>query len=112
MPKHEIIDKTKCPCGSGKKYIKCCKVRNIKWLVDNDGNFYKQIPIPEEAQEILYESENHFIKIFNRSPKPTDRVLLAGYLVSEEELRNSTLQAMHSAGLGPELIYAYKKPDY
>jgi len=42
-----------CPCGSGKKYKKCCEAQNFEWVEDEDGNIYRKMELNQEAKEVL-----------------------------------------------------------
>jgi hypothetical protein len=41
-----------CPCGSGKKYKQCCSKKGFEYLVDEDGNVLKSIPMSEGMAEM------------------------------------------------------------
>ncbi|HEY6897970.1 MAG TPA: DUF5677 domain-containing protein [Rhodocyclaceae bacterium] len=106
----EVRGDAKCPCESGRRYAACCKRKALKWLVDGEGEFYKQIPIVPDAREIIDKALEDFLRVFEREPrKDTDPIFLSKYLIGEEELERQTVEAMRRGGLRPELIYAYQK---
>lgn len=96
-----------CPCGSGKKYKKCCIDKDFEWTTDEKGQIYKSVHLNDEAMEILERQRAKFIEKFGREPGPGDPVFFD--LPPEEEVRDLAVEAMQSAGIPPELIYAYKK---
>ena len=84
--------------------------KSLKWLVDRDGNYYKQIPLVPKAIELLNKMKEDYQRIFEREPnKNHDPVFLMRYLISNEETERLSVEAMHCAGIQPELIYAYKR---
>ena len=74
----ELEDNEKCLCGSGKKYAKCCKKKDIKYYIAEDKSHYtKSLNIPEELKEMFYERRVDFRKWFGRDLKKE------GYLLPE-----------------------------
>lgn len=106
----EVRKNSKCPCTSGRIYSECCKRKTLRWLIDDEGNFHKRIPLSSEVTEILKEASADFQRIFNREPKKnTDPVFLLKYLMSDEEVERKSIELMQLAGIQPNLIYAYRK---
>lgn len=106
----EIRGNATCPCESGRRYASCCKLRALKWVVDEDGGVYKQVPVVPEARELLENASEDFLRVFEREPrKDSDPVFLFKYVLGEEELERQTVEAMRTAGVRPHLIYAYQK---
>jgi hypothetical protein len=40
-----------CPCDSGKKYKHCCYDKGFEYLVDEEGEIFKSIPMTEVYRE-------------------------------------------------------------
>lgn len=106
----ELRGNAKCPCQSGRRYSACCKQRALKWVVDEEGKVYKQVPLVPEACELFDKMSEDFLRVFEREPrKDSDPVHLLKYVMGEEELERQTVEAMQKAGVRPQLIYAYQK---
>lgn len=74
--KKEWEDNKKCPCGSGKKYIKCCKKKEIKYYQLEDENHYqKSLPMAEPLEEMFYQRRVDFRKWFGRDVKPEEYIM-------------------------------------
>lgn len=104
-----IPGNTKCPCKSGKTYARCCKHKAFNWMINEEGDIYKSIPISPQINEVLDEVSERFFLIFEREPRDNDPIFLDKYLIGDEELHKRTIQLMEQAEWQPELIYAYKK---
>ena len=52
MPRKRISRNAPCPCGSGKKYKKCCYGKDFDFEKDDQGNVFKSIPMSEEMAVI------------------------------------------------------------
>jgi hypothetical protein len=101
----------RCPCGSRKRYRQCCKKKKFRWIIDEEGNFFKEIPLNKEAIEILQQMRDKFKATFGRNPADGDFVFPLTYTHSEDELNRDILDAMRQAGVRPEIIYAYSKTE-
>jgi hypothetical protein len=96
-----------CPCGSGKKYKQCCWKKGFEYLVDEDGNAFKSIPMSDELAQIVAEQRQRFVEQFGREPSPEDHVFFdAPHL---EHVEHEMVQAMKEAGIDPAKIYAFEK---
>lgn len=105
----EITLKESCPCESGLRYGECCKLKEFKWMRDEDGELSQLIPISPGLGRVLETAQRKFKRIFGREPDDTDPILVEKYLVSERDVKRETEDAMLRAGLSPELLYAYRK---
>jgi hypothetical protein len=47
MPRKKLPRNAPCPCGSGKNYGCCCYGNEFEYLVDDDGNVFKSIPLSD-----------------------------------------------------------------
>ena len=63
-----------CPCGSGKKYKKCCIGKAFDYVEDDDGHVFRSIPMSNELVDLFKEQEQRFIEKFGRKPGPKDKV--------------------------------------
>lgn len=82
----------KCPCGSGKKYVKCCKTKKIKYFKSQQKDKYiKSVPMHPIISEALKNEQIHFKKVFGRIPGNEDFVL-GGILQNDLEIGNKILK--------------------
>lgn len=110
MAQTEIKTNTLCPCDSGKRYGNCCKKKKLKWLVDENGDYHKSIPISAEVREVLEHASEDYQRIFERSPnKLKDPVFLTRFLMSDEEVLKQTTETLERSDISPEFIYAHRK---
>ena len=107
MAHKKISRNAPCPCGSGKKYKKCCWDKGFDWEEDESGNLFKSIPISEAMADVLQEQRRKFIEKNGREPGPDD--LLFPDLPHPEQIEHLTVKAMKEAGIDPAIIYAYEK---
>ena len=63
-----------CPCGSGQTYGRCCYDKDFEFVVNDDGNIFKVIPMSEELAEIMEEQKRKFIEKYGHEPGPDDHV--------------------------------------
>jgi len=97
-----------CPCGSGKKYKHCCWGKRFEWLVDDDGNFYREVPIDDpELLELLHKCETEFRERHGRTPYADE--LIFRDLGHPEHMEAMMVNIMKRAGIDPAFIYAYEK---
>jgi hypothetical protein len=107
MPRKKVSRNAPCPCGSGKKYKKCCWGKGFDWEEDEGGNLYKSTPISPEMKEVLEQQRQKFIDKYGREPGPND--LVFPDLPHPEHLEHMMVEDMKAAGLDPAFIYAFEK---
>jgi SEC-C motif len=96
-----------CPCGSGKKYKKCCWGKGFEWEEDEDGSFYRSTPLSPEMADILQMQRQKFIDKHGREPGPNDPVFFD--MPPLEHVEHEMVEAMKKAGIDPAFIYAFEK---
>jgi hypothetical protein len=96
-----------CPCGSGKRYKHCCLSKGFDWLVDDEGNVFKSIPVSDELAEVIEEQKQKFIEKHGREPGPGDNLFFD--MPPLEHAEHYMVQGMKQAGLDPAIIYAFEK---
>jgi hypothetical protein len=97
-----------CPCGSGKKYKKCCWKKSFDWVkAEKEGEFAKQIPLGDDAISILEEQKRKFVEKFGREPGPNDPVFFDA--PSSSEFFKGLKEAAKKVGISPALVYATEK---
>jgi hypothetical protein len=106
-----------CPCGSGKKYKKCCIHKDFEFALDNTGETDKMIPMTEQTEGVIDRQRELFIEKFGRPPEPHEPIFFDPTADTpqkigqdtQKKMEQATLDIMHKTGMRPELIYAYKK---
>ncbi|NLS91390.1 MAG: hypothetical protein GXX96_04295 [Planctomycetaceae bacterium] len=96
-----------CPCGSGTKYKHCCLNKGFEWLVDDDGNILKSMPVSDDVAQVVDEQRQKFIEKHGRDFGPNDKLFFD--MPPLEHVEHEIVQAMKQAGLDPAMIYAFEK---
>jgi len=107
MPRKKLAQKAPCPCGSGKKYGRCCHGKDFEYLVDDDGTIFKSIPINDELAQVFEEQKRKFVEKFGRQPEGSDNLFFD--MPPLEHAEHFMVEAMKQAGLDPAVIYAFEK---
>ncbi len=107
MSQRKLPPDAPCPCDSGKKHGDCCYHEKFEWLVDDDGNIFKSLPIPEELAEVVEEQKRKFIAQHGREPGPGDNLFFD--MPPLEHVEHFMVQAMQEAGIDPAIVYAFEK---
>jgi len=104
MTKRKVSRNAPCPCGSGKKYKQCCLRKSFEWLEDDEGQFFKSIPLSDELTDLLDAQRRSYVEEHGREPDPDD--LLFPDMPHFEHAEHEMIQAMKAAGIDPAMIYA------
>ena len=96
-----------CPCESGKKYKRCCWGKKFDWAQDEDGEIYKQIPIPPPLMKIMEAHRQRFIEEHGREPYPDEPVFPD--MPHPEHFEAQMVEILKKAGVRPEMVYATEK---
>ena len=107
MPRKKLSRKAQCPCGSGKKYGRCCHGKEFEYLVDEDGTIFKSLPLTGELAQVIEEQKQRFAEKFGRQPGPGDNLFFD--MPPLEHSEHFMVEAMKQAGLDPAVIYAFEK---
>lgn len=83
--------------ASGKKYKQCCIDRDFEWVVLDDGQIAKSVPVADEVKEIVKRGPQSGPVFANAPPLE----LIEYYIV----------ESMRKAGVEPALIYAHEKTN-
>ena len=105
----KISRNSPCPCGSGKKYKRCCWGKDFDWVEGAEGNSSRSAPISEELAADLADHLEMQSAQLGRDPGPDDLVF-PGLLAEHAEHELS--QAMLTAGIDPAIIYAFEKTGF
>jgi hypothetical protein len=105
--KVEIAGRTRCPCGSGKTYSKCCSKKNFKWVKDAAGQYYRSVPMHPVVESVLKEQKKRFRRIFGRLPEGGDPLFFEG--IDADSSAEISRELMFKSGVDPALIYAHQK---
>jgi hypothetical protein len=106
MPRKRLPRNAPCPCGSGKKYKKCCYNKGFEWVEDEEGGVAKSVPMSEDLAEVLQQLRQTFINENGREPGPDDR--LFPDMPHPEHLEAMMVEGMKAAGLDPAFIHAFE----
>ena len=96
-----------CPCGSGKKYKKCCIDKDFDWVINNDGDICKQIPLSTQSIDLLKKQMEIREKELGRPLRGDDTVFNPDTIPSIDKMA----QIMKKANFDPAYIYAFKKTN-
>jgi hypothetical protein len=107
MARHQLSRNAPCPCGSGKKYKHCCRGKGFAWAEDDQGNLFRDVPLPGEALPLLEEQRWKFRQQFGREPGTEDLVFFDAPPL--EQVEHQLVQAMKRAGLDPAFIHAFEQ---
>ena len=107
MPRKKLSPKAPCPCGSGKKYGRCCHGKDFEYLVDEDGTICKSIPMTDELAEVIEDQKRNFVEKFGREPRNGDNLFFD--MPPLEHAEHFMVEAMKQAGLDPAIVYAFEK---
>ncbi len=107
MSHNELPHNAPCPCGSGTKYKHCCLKKSFEWLVDDDGNILKSMPVSDDVAEIIEEQRQKFIEKHGRDFGPNDKLFFD--MPPLEHVEHEIVQAMKQAGLDRAMIHAFEK---
>jgi len=107
MARKKVSRNAPCPCGSGKKYKKCCWGKDFDWEEDEEGNLYQSTPISPEVADILQAQRQKFIDKHGREPGPNDPVFFD--MPHPEHVEQMMVENMKAAGIAPAFIYAFEK---
>jgi hypothetical protein len=106
--KFDISSQDYCPCGSGKKYLDCCRDKAFKWKTDGEGHYAQCIPQDKQTIEALKRFMEMQEKILGRPLGPGDKIFPD---IDPVEFSAVSIVAMMKAGVAPDYIYAYVKTD-
>ncbi len=96
-----------CPCDSGKNYKHCCYDKVFEYLVDDEGNIFKSVPMTDELREVIEEQQRKFIDKFGREPEDSDNLFFD--MPPLEHAEHFMVEGMKQAGIDPAIIYAFEK---
>ena len=107
MSRRKLSRNAPCPCGSGKKYKKCCYGLGFDYQQDEEGTIFKSIPISPEMSDGLRDQRRKFVEQHGREPGPGDRVFFD--MPHIEGIEHGIVESMKKAGIDPAIIHAYEK---
>jgi len=94
-----------CPCGSGRKYKRCCYEKDFDYEVDEYGTVRQVVPMTDEVEGILRKQLDRFRLVHGREPGPEDKVFFDA--PPAEIMEHQMVQIMHEAGIEPAKIQAF-----
>jgi hypothetical protein len=101
-----------CPCGSNKRYGRCCKRQKIRFERNDDGEIFQVIPIHPELETHLLHLKGEFRRIFGRRQGKDDPVLASQYLHDADEYWDHVIRIGKSAHIPEELLFASRRTDF
>ena len=96
-----------CPCGSGRKYKRCCYAKAAPLVQGPDGELAHALPMSDEMVEILQRQREKFVARYGREPGPDDPIFFDA--PSDDEYDAAVTKAMEQVGVAPAVIYAFRK---
>lgn len=97
-----------CPCGSRKKYKKCCWDGAFTWVRDDQGEITKVVPISEEIRSGIADHVGHLHEFYERELRPDDLLFPPE---DPDDSLDEMIAVMKKAGVDPAFIYAFQKTD-
>ena len=107
MARKKVSRNAPCPCGSGKKYKKCCWGKGFEWEEDEGGTVYRSTPMSPEMADILQAAAAEV----HRQARAGAGAGRPGVLrhAHPEHLEHQMVEDMKAAGIDPAFIYAFEK---
>ncbi len=97
-----------CPCGSGKKFKRCCINKGFEWVEEPlTRQPQKRIPLTAEAKTLVENQLERFRQVHGREPRPDDKVFFD--MPPADEVISHLTAAMEQAGADPAFVYAVRK---
>ncbi len=106
MSRNSIGRNDPCPCGSGRKYKKCCIDKEITWESDESGNVSRRVPMSDGLANELSAHMERLKGYYGRELQDDDLLFPDTQL---EHVEHHMSQAMQRAGIDPALIYAFEQ---
>lgn len=109
-----------CPCGTGKKYKKCCINAAYGFHLQDNGAVTKSVPLNDGAMEAFEMQRQAFIEKFGREPEGDDPIFFDPdqdtpqpmSMAMMDEMQDMMVEVMMKSGIRPEIIYAYKRTGF
>lgn len=74
---------------------------------DKHGSILRAVKLNDEMMNLIKKEKLRFKEVFGRFPThPRDRLFIAGYLYSEDEFHDATMEVADAIGVRPEVKYA------
>jgi len=89
-----------CPCGSGKKFKKCCYHKQFSFQENDLGSFDRLVPMDEDLSSLL----SKHIDSLGPDVSPDTPLFDA---TDFERMEHSMAMAMEHAGVDPAIIHAF-----
>lgn len=103
-----------CPCGSGRKYKKCCINQNIEWHLDDNGkiiirNIIKNDFSMKQLKKVLDLQQKRFYELYGRYLNEDEPILFDQYAYSIDEDFENLMKLLEDNNFDPAYIYAARK---
>ena len=97
-----------CPCGTNKKYKKCCELKGIDYRLDDDTNeLSRNVTLSNDVMIMLNEQHNRFTQTFGREPGPNDQLFFDA--APRGHFEREVIEFLEAIGADPAHIYAFEK---
>lgn len=106
MSRKRVSRNDPCPCGSGKKYKRCCWQKDFQWTEDENGTVYRDVPMPQALSDDMAGYLDARRDAAGGELDP-DELLFPN--MHFEHAEHEMTQAMEKVGIDPALIYAFEK---
>ena len=93
-----------CPCGSGKKYKKCCYGKGYEFEENEKGTIRRVVPMDDQLSDLLQKQ----IDGLGEEAKNNPESLLFPDM-NQEHVEFEMTQIMEKAGIDPAIIFAFQE---
>lgn len=107
MAPKKLSPNAPCPYDSGKEYGDCCHDKGFDWMVDEDGNIGRSVPVSDDLADVIKQQHQKFVEEFGREPGPEDNLFFN--MPHQEVVEHVMVEGMKEAGLDPAIIYAFEE---
>lgn len=106
--KFEIDDFELCPCGSGKKYVSCCKKKRFTYKRTKNYELIKEVPISKELMREFQKINNTFEYYYGRKMGDNE-LIFTGSPKYRNTYTNHLINLLRNSGIEESMIYASYK---
>jgi hypothetical protein len=106
----ELGRREPCPCGSGRKYGRCCARKTFSFGYNPAGVLVKQHKIGPETADIVRGERDRYEAFYGRPPAKND-LLFAFALNPADSIYSLARDLLKGEVVPPDIVYAYCRSD-